>query len=136
MSEPSEDLSWDVTIALRDVAGEMAQHTMSSSTPDQEQLRRWLLWLGNAAKAYRQLELACEDIVELGASDEHLQAMTQALATAQGQATYCYPQGSLVKRLLGPMTYLEARSRSPATVSAADLDVIRISGADPLGSLT
>jgi len=74
MSESSEDLSWDVTIALRDIASEMAQHTMSSSVPDQEQLKRWLLWLGNAAKAYRQLELACEDIVELGASDEHLAA--------------------------------------------------------------
>jgi len=88
MTEPSEDLSWDVTIALRDVALEMAQHTMSGTTPDQEQLKRWLLWLGNAARAYHQLEHACEDIVELGAGDDRLQAMKRALTAAQGQETY------------------------------------------------
>jgi len=78
----------DVAVVLGDVTFEMYRHKTRESFPDREELNRWQNSLAEAGRAFQHLQLACEDIVELGVSDERLAAMKQALALSQGQAVY------------------------------------------------
>ena len=87
MQEHSK-ICWDVTLAIRDLSMDILRHISTGTAPDQEELKNWLRSLNEAARAYHQLEFACEDLVELGASEERLEAMKQALTHAQGQETY------------------------------------------------
>ena len=82
------DTIWDVSVALRDVSLEMLRHVSTGTTPESDELKRWLDWLGKAARAHNALAVACEDLVELGVSDERIESMKRALTSAQGQANY------------------------------------------------
>lgn len=79
---------WDVTLAIRDLSFDIARHTSEGTIPDKDELTRWLQWLNQTARAYHALENACEDLVELGASEARLEAMKRALTHAQGQEEY------------------------------------------------
>ena len=68
---------WDVAVALSDVTLDTHRHRSSGSTPDREELTRWQNSLAKAGTALSNLLLACEDIVELGVSDERVAAMKQ-----------------------------------------------------------
>ena len=81
-------ICWDVTIALRDLSFDISGHLAKETAPVQMEMERWLHSLCEAARAYHQLQFACEDLVELGASEERLDAMKRALTHAQGQETY------------------------------------------------
>ena len=80
---------WDVSVALGDVTFDIHRHRSAGSTPDREELTRWQASLAKAGTAFNNLLLACEDIVELGVSDERIAAKKQALTRAEGQAEYC-----------------------------------------------
>lgn len=79
---------WDVTLAIRDLSLDIARHTSVGTIPDKNELIGWLRSLNQMARAYYALEHACEDLVELGASESRLEAMKEALTRAQGQETY------------------------------------------------
>lgn len=78
----------DVAVVLGDVTFEMYRHKTRESFPDRQELNRWQNSLAEAGRAFQNLQLACEDIVELGVSDERVAAMKQALTLSQGQAAY------------------------------------------------
>jgi hypothetical protein len=88
MTETTPPVYWDVQLALADVTREIGERLDAKTPPSPEDLTRWLEWIGNANAACGQLHDACEDLVELGATPEHLKTMEQALARAQGQERY------------------------------------------------
>jgi len=79
----------DVAVVLGDVTFEMYRHKTRESFPDRDELNRWQNSLAEAGRAIQNLQSACEDIVELGATDERVAAMKQALTLSQGQVVYC-----------------------------------------------
>lgn len=80
MTETTPPVYWDVQLALADVTREIGERLDAKTPPSPEDLTRWLEWIGNANAACGQLHDACEDLVELGATPEHLKTMEQALA--------------------------------------------------------
>jgi hypothetical protein len=79
----------DVSLALQDVAVAMLNYVRTGTLPESEELKHWLDWVSNAQHAHSNLAVACEDLVELGVTDDRIAAMKQALTRAQGQAAYC-----------------------------------------------
>lgn len=79
---------WDVPVALRDVCIEMLRIHEVGGSADAATVKRWHQWLYKASRAHNALAMACEDIVEDGATEEHLEALKQALTRAMGQSEY------------------------------------------------
>lgn len=78
----------DVPRSLTEVALDLSRHCADGSMPSAEQLRRWLLLITGAQRAFNQLKTACEVVVEVGASADQLAALERALAATQGQDNY------------------------------------------------
>lgn len=79
---------WDVPLALRDLCLEMLRVHEVGASADAATVKRWHSWLFKASRAHIALAVSCEDIVEKGATPEHLETMKQALTTAMGQTEY------------------------------------------------
>lgn len=79
---------WDVSVALRDISLEILNHVRAGAAPESDELKRWLDWLGKAERTHNALAVACEDLVELGVTDDRIESMKQALTSAQGQTGY------------------------------------------------
>lgn len=78
----------DVAVTLRDLCFEMLELHGRGGSTDAEMVKRWHQWLYRAASAHNGLAMSCEDIVEGGATPEHLDAMKRALTRAMGQAEF------------------------------------------------
>jgi hypothetical protein len=74
--------------AVSGVSWELFAHLKQGTLPDQSELQRWQATLANAATAQGTLLASCEDLIELGASAERLEAVKRAVATANGQHQY------------------------------------------------
>ena len=89
MSSSIHDVEpWDVPVTLRDVCIEMLRIHEVEGNADAATVKRWHQWLYKASRAHNALAMACEDIVERGATPEHLDAMKRTLTTAMGQTEY------------------------------------------------
>lgn len=87
-TKKEESVSWDVTLALRDLSLEMLEFHSNKIPAPPETVRRWHDWVHRAQRAHNALAWACEDLVELGATPERLEAMKVALTHAMGQKEY------------------------------------------------
>lgn len=67
---------------------EMLEYHGQGRAVDALTVRRWHEWIHKAALAHSALAVACESLVEEGATPEHVAAVKQALTRAMGQDTY------------------------------------------------
>jgi len=88
MTESPKVEPWDVPVALRDLCLEMLAIHSKGGSADAATVKRWHQWLFKASRAHNALAISCEDIVEGGATTEHVEAMKQALTCAMGQSVY------------------------------------------------
>ena len=77
-----------VSAALGDISFDLHRHAGSGTTPGIAELAHWHDWICQASVAHGNLVAACEDIIELGVSDERIAGMKKALALSQGNDTY------------------------------------------------
>ncbi|MFC3716306.1 hypothetical protein ACFONC_09085 [Luteimonas soli] len=79
---------WDIAETLQFLSFDIVNHLSAGTLPSNEEIRRWLDSINNAAPNYWALELVCEDLVEDGVTEARMQALKNALAHAQGQNEY------------------------------------------------
>jgi hypothetical protein len=80
---------WDLTMALRDLSAYLAGHVHAATVPTHTELNSWLHYINRAAPVYWALEIACEDIIEVGVTEARVQALKQPTTSAQGQTKCC-----------------------------------------------
>ena len=78
----------DVGSAVSGVTWELFAHIKQGTFPDRAELQRWQTTLASAAATQGALLESCEDLIELGASAERVEAVKRAVATAHGQHQY------------------------------------------------